>query len=208
MKNNTLPLVAAALLAAALAAAMAGCKPAKKAPESLLPSDPDVPPPAAVNDFTMDNLVGEFPGRIRSADYAGNPQLVLFFLPDDDSCAAALPAWNDLQRDYAPRGFTILGLIPDSRPADALHPLVAALDPAPAFPTGRADSAIIVAFGSPTALRVVPTAFLLDASGNVVRCYQGHTRPEWIREDLDALLSGAPLPDHTPAGVLPEDNAA
>ena len=92
MKNNPLPLVAAALLAAALAAAMAGCKPAKKAPESLLPSDPDVPPPAAVNDFTMDNLVGEFPGRIRSADYAGNPQLVLFFLPDDDSCAAALPA--------------------------------------------------------------------------------------------------------------------
>lgn len=207
MKKTVLPLLPA-ILAAVLAAALAACKPAKTAPESLLASDPDVPPPAAVNDFTMDNLVGEFPGHIRSADYAGSPQLVLFFLPDDASCVAALPDWNTLQRDYSPRGFTILGLIPDPRPATALHPLVAALDPPPAFPTGRADSSIIVAFGSPTALRVVPTAFLLDASGNVVRCYQGHTRPEWIREDLDALLSGTPLPDHTPAGVLPEDNAA
>jgi hypothetical protein len=207
MKNPVISLAAVAVLAAALVAALPACKRAK-APEALLPSDPDVPPPAAINDFTMENLVGEFPGTVRSADYAGQPQLVLFFLADDESCASALPDWNALQRDYGPRGFTILGLIPDPRPAIALRPLVAALSPVPAFPTGRADSAIITAFGTPTALRVVPTAYLLDASGSVIRYYQGHTRPEWIREDLDALLSGAPLPDHAPAGVLPEDNAA
>ena len=207
MKNPTLPLLAVGLLAAALAAALPACKRAK-APESIITPDPDVPPPAAVNDFTMENLVSEFPGHIRSADHAGNPQLVLFFLPDDESCAASIPDWNALQRDYAPRGFTILGAIPDARPAIALRPLLAALSTVPEFPTGRADSAIIAAFGSPTTLRVVPTAFLLDSTGAVVRLYQGYVRTEWIREDLDALLSGDSLPDHTPAGVLPEDNAA
>ena len=208
MKTPTLPLLAAAILVAALAVALPACKPAKKAPETLLASDPDVPPPAAVDDFTMENLLSEFPSHIRSAEVRERAQLVIFFLPDDPSCASSVPDWNALQRDNASRGVTLLGLIPDSRPSADLRPLLDALDPAPAFPVGRADSAIIVAFGSPTSLRVVPTAYLLDASGSVVRYYSGHTRPEWLREDLDALLSDTPLPDHTPAGVLPEDNEA
>ena len=194
-----------ALLLALLA--LPACK-RQPPPETLLPSDPDVPPPAAVDDFTMDNLLSEFPRQIRSADVRGDaPQLVLFFLPDEPACAADLPDWNALVRDYAPRGLSVLGLIPDSRPAAELRPLLAPLDPPPAFPVGRADSSIILAFGSPTALRVVPTAYLLDAAGAPVRYYPGHVLPSWIREDLDALLSGAPLPDHTPAGVLPEENA-
>lgn len=208
MKNRTfLPALPALAAAALLAVLLPACK-RDKAPESLLAPDPDVPPPAAVDDFTMESLVGEFPGHVRSADYAGRPQLVIFFLPDDPACAAAIEGWNALLRDDAPRGLAILGIVPDPRPAAELRPLVAALSPAPEFPTGRADSAIITAFGSPEALRVVPTAYLLDAEGAVVRYYPGHVRPEWIREDLDAILSGAPLPDHTPAGVLPEDNAA
>ena len=208
MKKHTPYILSAVLLAAALVALLPACKPARKAPESLLASDPDVPPPAAVDDFTMENLLSEFPSHIRSAEVRERAQLVLFFLPDDPSCASTIPDWNALQRDYASRGVTLLGLIPDSRPSADLRPLLDALDPAPAFPVGRADSAIIVAFGSPTSLRVVPTAYLLDASGSVVRYYAGHTRPEWLREDLDALLSETPLPDHIPAGVLPEDNAA
>lgn len=208
MKNNRpVPALTSLAIAALLALLLPACKRAK-APETLLAPDPDVPPPAAVDDFTMESLLTEFPGHVRSADYAGQPQLVIFFLPDDPACAAAIEGWNVLQRDCAPRGLAILGLVPDPRPTAELRPLVAALSPAPAFPTGRADSAIITAFGSPEALRVVPTAYLLDATGAVVRYYPGHVRPEWVREDLDAILSGAPLPDHTPAGVLPEDNAA
>lgn len=206
MKHPILPILASAT--AALLVLLAACKPAKKAPETLLASDPGVPPPAAVDDFTMENLLSEFPSHIRSVDVRDRAQLVLFFLPDDPSCASTVPDWNAIQRDYASRGVTLLGLIPDSRATADLRPLLDVLDPAPGFPVGRADSSIIVAFGSPSALRVVPTAYLLDASGSVVRYYPGHTRPEWLREDLDALLSDTPLPDHTPAGVLPEDNEA
>ena len=206
MKNRRI-LIPALATAALMALLLPACKPAK-APETLLAPDPDVPPPAAVDDFTMESLLSEFPGHVRSADSSGRPQLVIFFLPDDPACAACIDDWNALQCDGAPRGLAVFGLVPDPRPAAELRPLVAALSPAPEFPTGRADSAIITAFGSPEAIRVVPTAFLLDATGAVVRYYPGHVRPEWVREDLDAILSGAPLPDHTPAGVLPEDNAA
>ena len=196
-------LPALALLAALLA--LPACK-RQPPPETLLPADPDVPPPAAVDDFTMENLLSEFPSHIRSSETRDKAQLVLFFLPDEPSCAATLPDWNARVRAYSSRGLSVLGLTPDPRPAPELRPLRAALDPPPAFPVGRADSAIILAFGSPTALRVVPTAYLLDAAGAPVRYYPGHTLPAWIREDLDALLAGAPLPDHTPPGILPEEN--
>lgn len=183
----------AALAAAALA--LVACRPA-------VPEDPDVPPPAAVNSFSAVNLVSEFPGTIDSARYAGHPLLVVFFLPDDPPCAASVPDWNAIARDYASRA-NLLALVPDSRPADVLSRLVRPL--APEFPVGRADSAIIAAFGSPTVLHVVPTAFLLDAAGEVCRLYPGHTLPAYFREDLDALLSGQPLPDHTPPHLRPPE---
>lgn len=177
------------------------------ASSSASAADDAPPPPATINDFTMENLASEFPGVIRSATYAQQVQLIVFFLPDDSACAASVADWNALQTDYAPRGFALLGLIPDSRPAPQLRPMVTALSPAPLFPTGRADASILVAFGSPTAIRVVPTAYLLDRAGEVARLYAGHTRLEWIREDIEALLQNQPLPTHLPHGVLPEENA-
>ena len=182
-------------LALLAALALPACKPA-------VPEDPAVPPPASVNSFSAVNLVSEFPGAIDAASYAGHPLLVVFFLPDDPPCAASVPDWNAISRDYAPRA-NLLALVPDPRPADVLSRLVRPL--APEFPVGQADSSIVAAFGSPSALRVVPTAFLLDASGAVCRFYPGHTLPKYFREDLDALLANLPLPDHTPPHLRPPE---
>ncbi|MDR0993422.1 MAG: TlpA family protein disulfide reductase [Verrucomicrobiota bacterium] len=184
----------------------AGCE--RKPFMNIAQSTESPPPPAAIDNFTMHNLLSDFPAQIRSADYAGRVQLILFFLADDPSFAATLPDWNRLQQDLQERGFTLLGVVADLRAADVVHPLVSALQPEPLFPIGQMDSAILVAFGGPQTLHAVPTAFLLNEEGRLERIYSGHEPMEDIREDIDALLQHQPLPDRSPQTVLPEDNAA
>ena len=75
------------------------------------------PPPPPVNDFVLKNLVSEFPGELPTSAYAGQVQLIVFFRTDDAPCRGSIPAWNALQKEFAPRGFTLVGAIVDDRPA-------------------------------------------------------------------------------------------
>lgn len=165
----------------ALAFTSCGRKPA--AEEALV-----VPP---VNDFEMQNLVSEFPGTVRTAKFAGKVQLIVFFRSDDPASRGTIPDWNGLQKDYAARGFTVVGAIVDDRPADAIAPEVAALGTE--FPVGHAGAAVVAAFGGPPAIRAIPTYFLLDRDGRIAASYAGFAPLARLREDLDRLLDGLPL---------------
>ena len=163
-----------------------------------------LPPPPPIGDFVLKNLASEFPSEIRTADFAGKVQFVLFFRSDDDACRGALPEWNALQNDFAGRGFTVVGVLLDDRP-DAPAAEIAAL--APAFPVGLADESVGRAFGGPAAIRAIPTAFLLSRDGELLRSYAGYEPIEHLRDDVSRALDGQPLVDRNPKAVAPEDNA-
>ncbi len=200
-------LIIPALLAAALLAACDRAPQPTPAEEVLLESGP-VPPPAAIDDFTAHNLLSEFPGTIRSSDYEGKVQLIVFFLADDPSTPARLPDWNALSADLSADDFALIGLVADLRPASEVEPPTRALAPAPAFPVGQMDASILIAFGGPDVIHAVPTTFLLDRQGRLQQIYTAHEPIANIREDIQALLDGRPLPDRSITPVLPEDNAA
>ena len=162
------------------------------------------PPPPPVNDFSLKNLVSEFPGEIQTADYAGQVQLIIFFRTDDAPCRGSIPDWNALQQEFAPRGFTLVGAIVDDRNPDVLGPEAIALGAA--FPLGLAADPVVRAFGGPAAIRAIPTAFLLSREGTLARAYPGFEPLPRLREDIALLLDGQPLTNHTPKIVLPEDN--
>lgn len=166
--------------------------------------DPPPPPPPPIHDLVLQNLVSEFPGEIRTADYAGQVQLVLFLRTDDPACRGSLPDWNLLQKEFAPRGFTLVGAIVDDRPADTIGPEAIALGTA--WPLGLADAPIVAAFGGPAAIRAIPTAFLLSRDGALLRTYAGFEPLANLRDDISRALDGQPLADRTPKTVLPEDN--
>ena len=161
------------------------------------PAEPVAPgPPPAVSGFVMKNLASEFPGEIKTADYAGKVQLVLFLRTDDAACRGSLPDWTSLQKDFASRGFTLVGAVTDERPVDDVAAEVVALDLP--WPVGLADAPIIAAFGGPAAIHAIPTAFLIGCDGLVARTYAGYEPIQNLRNDIALVLDGQPLPPRMP----------
>ncbi len=168
------------------------------------PPPADAGPPVTVSSFVMNNLASEFPGEIRTTNYAGQVQLVLFLRSDDAACRGSIPDWNALRKEFHSRGFMLVGAIADDRKPDVIAAEVEALGIS--WPIGLATPSIVDAFGGPAALHAIPTAFLLGRDGLVARTYAGHEPLQNVRDDIDHLLDGQPLPDRNPKPIAPEDN--
>ena len=153
-------------------------------------------PPPTVSNFIMKNMASEFPAEIHTTNFAGKVQLVLFFRSDDPACRGSIAELNSLQKDFADRGFTLVGAIVDDRHADQISDEAAALDAT--WPIGLADSRIVDAFGGSAAIRAIPSAFLIGRDGLVTRTYAGFEPIQNLRDDINCLLEGQPLPPRTP----------
>ena len=157
----------------------------------------DLGPAPAISDFVLENLASEFPGEIKTADYAGKVQLVVFLRSDDAACRGSIADWNGLQKDFADRGFTLIGAIVDNRLVDTVAAEVANLNPG--FPVGLVtDARLVDAFGGPAAIRAIPTAFLLGRDNAIARAYPGYEPLARLRDDITRILDGQPLPPPTP----------
>ena len=159
----------------------------------------DLGPAPTVADFVLKNLASEFPGEIKTADYAGQVQFVLFFRTDDPACRGSIPGWNGLQKEFFDRGFVLVGVVVDERPVAKLAAEAAALGAE--FPVGLAtDARLVEAFGGPAAIRAVPTAFLLTRDGALARTYPGYEPLASLRDDVVRVLDGQSLPSKTAKG--------
>ena len=157
----------------------------------------DLGPAPTISGFVLKNLASEFPGEIKTADYAGKVQLVLFFRSDDPACRGSIADWNGLQKDFADRGFALVGVVVDDRPVAQIAAEVVALRAD--FPVGLAsDARLVEAFGGPAAIRAIPTAFLLGRDGAIARTYAGFEPLPALRDDVARVLDGQPLPSKTP----------
>ena len=156
----------------------------------------DLGPAPAISDFVLKNLASEFPGEIKTAEYAGKVQLVLFLRTDDAGCRGSLGDWNALQKEFAARGFTLVGAVTDERPVDVVAAEVVALDIP--WPIGLASAPVVEAFGGPGAIHAIPTAFLLGRDGFVARRYAGFEPLATLRADIARALDGQPLPEPEP----------
>jgi hypothetical protein len=163
---------------------------------SRKPEAPPLPPAPPIHDLVVPNLAAEFPGEIKTLDYAGQIQLVVFLRTDDPAIRGSIAGWNDLQREFAPSGFTLVGLAVDDRPPAVLAAEAAALGAA--FPLGLAAEPVVRAYGGPAAIRAIPTAFLLSRDGALLATYPGFPPPAELRAALAAALAGAELPNPRP----------
>ena len=163
---------------------LAACGRKEKAPPAPVP----VPP---INDFALENLLSEFPGEIKTSEYAGKVQLVLFLRSDDMACRNSIIEWNALHEEFAPRGLAIVGALADDRPDNVLA--VEAVNLGTLFPVGLARDHVVAAFGGPSAIRAIPTAFLLSRDGALLRTYEGFAPIDHIRDDVSRALEGQEL---------------
>ena len=159
----------------------------------------DLGPAPTISDFVLKNLASEFPGEIKTAEYADKVQLVIFFRTDDPACRGAVAGWNGLQKEFHDRGFVLVGVVVDDRPVAKLAAEAAALGAE--FPVGLAtDARLVATFGGPAAIRAVPTAFLLTRDGALARTYPGYEPLASLRDDVVRVLDGQSLPSKTAKG--------
>jgi len=151
-----------------LAGSLAGCS-GKDGGEGRSPegaaSAADVAP-----DFSLPDLRGN---TVKFSDYRGKVVLVDFWATWCPPCKMEIPHLVELYDEYRGEGFEIIGIALDRSGAAAVEPFVREHNINYSVVIGNAN--VANAFGGLTA---IPTAFLVDRSGNIVRKYVGYqTRP-------------------------------
>ena len=121
--------------------------------------------------------------------YAGQVVLVDFWATWCAPCKASFPAYSQLQRDLAPRGFVLLAVSIDktAAPYDEFLKRFG-----PAFPTVRDGAQKLIA---EVKVPTMPTSYLIDRKG-VVRSvhtgFHGDATVRALREEITRLLEEKP----------------
>lgn len=138
----------------------------------------EAPRPAA--DFALPDVSGK---TVRLSDFKGRVVLVDFWATWCVPCLEELPDLKALYAKHKDLGFTIVGLSMDEEGRELLAPfikenqvpypiLLAGLEPLDGYP-----------------VRGLPTAYLIDRRGFIVKKYFGFKFPEQLEKDVSALLS-------------------
>jgi peroxiredoxin len=167
--------------AVVLALALASCqeargpRPASPPPAQAAHADADRAP-----DFTLPALSGK---PVHLSDYQGRVVLLDFWATWCGPCRMEIPHFKQLTEKYGGRGFVVLGVSLDDTGAEVVRPFVA--DHEIAYPVVIGDQYTANRYGGVSAL---PTTFLIDRQGRVVKKYVGYRDLETFEEDIKPLL--------------------
>ena len=159
----------AGLVAALLAASAAG---AAFAADNLLNKN--------APEFAIRDLDGR---TVNLAAFRGKVVLLNFWATWCAPCQVEMPVFAAWQRQYAPRGFQVIGISMDDDPAPARH-LVERLKLK--YTVGMGDERLGARYGGVLGL---PLTFLIDRNGVVRARFQGETDVKVIEIRVRALLA-------------------
>jgi len=131
-------------------------------------------------DFVLPNLEGEM---IPSSDLSGKVVLIDFWATWCPPCRLEVPHLIELHDSYKSQGFEILGIALDNQGAEVVEPFVR--ENGITYPIVIGNPEVVMAFGGLTG---IPTAIMVDRSGNMVKKYVGYTEKAVFEEDIKRLL--------------------
>jgi len=118
-------------------------------------------------------------------DTAGHVVLIDFWATWCAPCKASFPAYTEIQREFAPRGFVLLAVSVDQTAAP-YEQFIERFKPA--FPTVRDGKQKLI---SEVRVPAMPTSYLLDRHG-IVRSvhsgYHGESTVKALRDEINRLL--------------------
>jgi cytochrome c-type biogenesis protein len=137
---------------------------------------------------TFQNLQGQ---TVSLASYKGTVVLVNMWGTWCEPCQAEIPTLIKMQQDYSNKGFTILGVATNDD-LDRVIPFVhtrkfdvGGQELTMNYPIVMGSDDISNAFGG---LLGMPTSFLIDRNGDIVKRYIGSLNPTEINDDVKAQL--------------------
>ncbi len=161
---------------------------------------------ALVPTETAPRLIGkDLDGRWVEVDWSqGKLTLVNFWATWCRPCAEEMPKLQRLHLEHGERGLVVIGVSKDD-PHQGLGPVAAyVLHVGVTYPILTGGDRISRAWGG---IGKLPTTFLIDGQGTVVRRYVGGAAPalEALIADVEAYLDGRPLGEpYYPATPDPE----
>lgn len=121
--------------------------------------------------------------NIDSDQFQGKVLLVTFFATWCPPCIQEIPSLIDLQNEYKEKGFSVLGISVDQGSSKSVKKLVEKTGVN--YPVVMADSKITRDFGG---IVGIPTSFLIDKSGNVIKSYPGYVPHNILVSDIKGLM--------------------
>lgn len=120
---------------------------------------------------------------VSSEDFKGKTLLINFFATWCPPCRQEIPALIELQKQYAASGFSVIALSMDERGPQVVQKLVA--KEGINYPVVMADATVVRDFGGITG---IPTSFLVDRQGKIVKRYPGFAPHSLLEKDIRSFL--------------------
>jgi thiol-disulfide isomerase/thioredoxin len=134
----------------------------------------------AAPDFTLTNLSDK---PVRLSDFKGKIVLLDFWATWCVPCREEIPAFIQLQKQYAGKGFTVLGIALDDEGAAVVKPFAQKLGVN--YPLVIGNTRVAAAYGG---IQAVPTAFLIGRDGRILKTFLGaRGQSEWEQIIQSAL---------------------
>ncbi|MBV5317098.1 MAG: TlpA family protein disulfide reductase [Desulfobulbaceae bacterium] len=120
---------------------------------------------------------------VTSESYQGKALLITFFATWCSSCLHEIKSLKALQAKFQGQGFAVVALSVDEGRAGAVLQLVKKADIN--YQVLMADQATAQKFGGVIA---IPTSFLVNKNGHVVKKYPGSVPPGVLERDIESTL--------------------
>ncbi len=123
-------------------------------------------------------------GNVESNALKGKVVLVNFWATWCPPCRKEIPAFIDFQDKYGKDNFEVIGISVDKSGSKVVEKFMTKMKINYQMAMGTPD--VGRAFGG---IMGIPTSFLIDREGRIIKKYSGYVAPEQIEKDLTNVLS-------------------
>lgn len=123
-------------------------------------------------------------GSVESSSFSGKTLLVTFFATWCPPCMQEIPTLITLQNEYAEKGFSVVGLSVDQSGVKVVKRLIERRSIN--YPVLMADGSTARDFGGVVG---IPTSFLVNSKGTVVKKYPGYVPHAVLENDIKKIMN-------------------
>jgi len=120
---------------------------------------------------------------VQSIDFKGKALLITFFATWCPPCRKEIATLKKLQNEYGSKGFSVIGLSVDEKGPKVVAKLMK--QEKINYPVLMSERSTVKDFGG---IAGIPTSFLINKKGNVVKCYPGYVAHALLVRDIQMIL--------------------